>query len=45
MEPSVNQEVDELAAWTRDVKEPRLMQERNVVAAEAVGMAAPRADC
>jgi NADH-quinone oxidoreductase subunit M len=43
MAPSVNQEVSELAAWTRDVKEPRLMQERNVVAAEAVGMAAPRA--
>jgi NADH-quinone oxidoreductase subunit M len=41
MAPSINQEVDELAAWTRDVKEPRLLLERNRPtrgAEEAVGM-------
>ena len=30
MKPSVNQEVDELADWTRDVKQPRLKQERSI---------------
>ncbi|HXT58828.1 MAG TPA: NADH-quinone oxidoreductase subunit M [Pirellulales bacterium] len=41
MEPSINQEVDDLAIWTRDVKEPRLLLERNRPtrgAEEAVGM-------
>jgi NADH-quinone oxidoreductase subunit M len=28
MTPSINKEVSDLAAWTRDVKEPRLIEER-----------------
>jgi NADH-quinone oxidoreductase subunit M len=41
MEPSINQEVDDLAVWTRDVKEPRLLLERSRPASgaeQAVGM-------
>ncbi|HEV7222331.1 MAG TPA: NADH-quinone oxidoreductase subunit M [Pirellulales bacterium] len=41
MEPSINQEVDDLAVWTRDVKEPRLLLERSRPtsgAEQAVGM-------
>ena len=44
MEPSINQEVNELAAWTRDVKEPRLAQERGAIETETVGMAAAPAE-
>jgi len=43
LEPSVNQEVRELADWTRDVKEPRLAQQRSISDLETVGMAAPQA--
>ena len=44
MQPSINQEVNDLAAWTRDVKEPRLAQQRNVDNLQTVGMAAPPTD-